>query len=484
MQIAKLTVNGIYARAESSEVIPRGITGAQVCVEYADPAWDGLCKTVVFRGSQTRDVVNAGELVTVPSEVVDTAGVDLWVGVCGTDAQGAVMIPTLWAKLGTVWGSACPSGDPSADATLPVWAQLQSIIGNPSELITQNRDNLVEAVNELALKDCSGGTMDPVFLEQQIAAYLAQNPPAAGKDGDDGASAYEIAVDNGFLGTEKEWLEGLQGTDGMDGKNGISPSISVSVISGVNRVTIVDAAGTKSFDVLNGSDGAAGADGMDGYTPVRGTDYWTQEDKNQIVQEVIEALGTPVFGTVDNENTITLSGALEEGVYTLKYENNDGTLTEIGTITVGSGITYTNLADPSSADWIENHRINSSGAITPITEDQRGSQTLVMTNYISTADVREFHYKGIDVTSSLITSGVNYSRFYFYDADKQYIGYYQCSNRLDMDFTVADYDDAVMVCDYSAFASAVSVAQSAAYIRFGGILTDDTVVITANERIL
>jgi hypothetical protein len=41
-----------------------------------------------------------------------------------------------------------------------------------------------------------------------------------GKDGANGKSAYEIAVDNGFTGTEQEWLESLKGADGKDGANG------------------------------------------------------------------------------------------------------------------------------------------------------------------------------------------------------------------------------------------------------------------------
>ena len=35
-----------------------------------------------------------------------------------------------------------------------------------------------------------------------------------------GKSAYQIAVDNGFEGTEKEWLESLKGSDGSDGADG------------------------------------------------------------------------------------------------------------------------------------------------------------------------------------------------------------------------------------------------------------------------
>ena len=34
-----------------------------------------------------------------------------------------------------------------------------------------------------------------------------------------GKTAYDVAVKNGFTGTEKEWLETLQGMDGQDGKD-------------------------------------------------------------------------------------------------------------------------------------------------------------------------------------------------------------------------------------------------------------------------
>ena len=32
--------------------------------------------------------------------------------------------------------------------------------------------------------------------------------------------AFEIAVENGFIGTEAEWLESLKGKDGKDGVDG------------------------------------------------------------------------------------------------------------------------------------------------------------------------------------------------------------------------------------------------------------------------
>jgi len=41
-----------------------------------------------------------------------------------------------------------------------------------------------------------------------------------GPSGEDGDSAYEIAVNNGFEGTEQEWLDSLQGPQGEQGPQG------------------------------------------------------------------------------------------------------------------------------------------------------------------------------------------------------------------------------------------------------------------------
>lgn len=75
-----------------------------------------------------------------------------------------------------------------------------------------------------------------------------------------------------------------------------------------------------------------------GYTPVKFVDYFTEEDKEDIVQQVITALGTPVFGRVDADNNIILTGYLVDGTYVLKYEDVDGEMTEVGTVIVGETI--------------------------------------------------------------------------------------------------------------------------------------------------
>jgi hypothetical protein len=60
-----------------------------------------------------------------------------------------------------------------------------------------------------------------------------------------GKSAYEIAVDNGFDGTETEWLASLHGVDGINGGEVFGVRIAqltnqTSVVIGTKRVIVLD----------------------------------------------------------------------------------------------------------------------------------------------------------------------------------------------------------------------------------------------------
>lgn len=62
------------------------------------------------------------------------------------------------------------------------------------------------------------------------------------------------------------------------GSDGYSPTVTVTTITGGHKVTITDVNGSKSFNVMNGTNGT---------TPVKGTHYWTAADKNEIITEVL-----------------------------------------------------------------------------------------------------------------------------------------------------------------------------------------------------
>lgn len=57
-----------------------------------------------------------------------------------------------------------------------------------------------------------------IVLATALVAIFA----ACDEQGNYGMSAYELAVSNGFDGTEEEWLASLEGKDGTDGENGIT----------------------------------------------------------------------------------------------------------------------------------------------------------------------------------------------------------------------------------------------------------------------
>ena len=146
--------------ASPPELLTAGMSKAVTVQFVFSPEWGGLTKTAVFsNGKTTVDVLAAnwdGDTVPVPHEVLAVPGRHARVGVYGADESG-VVLPTVWVSLGKVQPGADPSGDASADPSLPVWAQLQKQIGDLDDLKTYNKGNLVDAINEARSSGGSGG---------------------------------------------------------------------------------------------------------------------------------------------------------------------------------------------------------------------------------------------------------------------------------------------------------------------------------------
>ena len=237
MKIAEVRVSGCRCETVRLEPIPRGIVGAVVAVEYTDPAWDSLRKTVVFRGAATKDVLDAGNEIVIPAEVVSKAGGSLYMGVYGVDAENHVAIPTIWTELGVIQGAATPSGDASTVPSLPVWAQIQAMVGDLGTLDTEAKSNLVAAINEALTK---GGEIAPAEVQRIVEDYLKANPPGTVSDGKDGITPTIGKNGNWYLGST-DTGKPSRGADGTPGAAGAS-----------------------------GKDGSPGADGKDGITPAIG----------------------------------------------------------------------------------------------------------------------------------------------------------------------------------------------------------------------
>lgn len=110
-----------------SDTLTSGMTGKVVKLEFTSD-WENRTKTAVFTaGPTTVDVLNVGEEVVIPHEVLQNCGDRLYVGIYGT-AEDGTALPTIYAKGPLIRKGADPSGDESTQATPPVWAQLQTQI--------------------------------------------------------------------------------------------------------------------------------------------------------------------------------------------------------------------------------------------------------------------------------------------------------------------------------------------------------------------
>lgn len=102
-----------------------------------------------------------------------------------------------------------------------------------------------------------------------------------GANGKDGRSAYEIAKENGFVGTVAEWLESLKGRDGIDGKDGLPGKDGKDGLPGKD--------GTNGKDGLPGKDGRDGRDGKDGVSPDL-TNYPDTDAVKALIQAAVQPL--------------------------------------------------------------------------------------------------------------------------------------------------------------------------------------------------
>ena len=185
-------------------------------------------------------------------------------------------------------------------------SDIQRQIGDLDGLTTEAKDTLVAAINEAARTGGSLRVADGYIQysrdggmtwENLIAvADLKGADGAPGKDGPAGAPGKDGA----------DGKPGAAGAHGAKGADGITPHIGDNGNWYVgNTDTGKPSRGATGAKGDAGATGPAGAPGKDGEkgdpgtpgkTPIRGADYWTAADKQEIVNDVLAALpdGTEV----------------------------------------------------------------------------------------------------------------------------------------------------------------------------------------------
>lgn len=142
-------VDGANAAVRKQDILTVGMVGAKAEFRF-DDKWDELGKTAVFRqGNVTKDAAVFDGTVTIPWEVLQLAGAPVHIGVYGTNKNGTIVIPTVWVKTAPVQAGADPSGDESADPSLPLWAPMQALLSamyQSTEEINAAKEEMLQAI--------------------------------------------------------------------------------------------------------------------------------------------------------------------------------------------------------------------------------------------------------------------------------------------------------------------------------------------------
>lgn len=177
-------------------------------------------------------------------------------------------------------------------AELHVGAVKMSVFGYDAESDTTVRATTVPVTLNIRTSGFVGDDDIPIPPTPDLYTQLLQkiSEIQEGVNGKDGLSAYEIAKENGFIGTVSEWLESLKGADGLPGKDGID--------------------GKNGMD---GKDGKDGRDGIDGITPDM-SEYSSTSAVELMIQKITNPL---LLKSHKHENQsvldeITASYTLEE----------------------------------------------------------------------------------------------------------------------------------------------------------------------------
>lgn len=128
--------------------------------------------------------------------------------------------------------------EPPDEPTKRWFDAIERSIGNLDDLTTTAKDSLVAAINEAAR---TGGGAAGVELRVS-GGYIQYST--------DGAKTWSNLI-------TVEDLKGDVGEKGDPGENGVSPTVTTSKSGKVTTVTVTDADGEHSFEVLDGADGSA-----------------------------------------------------------------------------------------------------------------------------------------------------------------------------------------------------------------------------------
>ena len=254
---------------------------AFVSVKFVfDGAWKVLHKVVQFtQCEETYNLVLGTEGTTclLPAELHPGA---VKMSLFGYDAESDT---TLRATTVPVTLHIRPSGfvadgDTPIPPTPDLYTQLLKKLDEKAAGLQNGKDGFSPKVKAEQMK--SGVVITIVDADGETSTTLHNG--ANGEKGTDGKSAYQIAVEQGYQGSESDWLSSLKGDKGEKGNTGAKGNPGQDGADGKSAYAIavehgyedseekwlLSLKGEKGDTGERGEKGDAGVDGKDGFSPI------------------------------------------------------------------------------------------------------------------------------------------------------------------------------------------------------------------------
>ena len=313
---------------------------AFVSVKFVfDGAWKTLHKVVQF--TQCEETYNLvlgieGTTCLLPSELHPGA---VKMSLFGYDAESDT---TLRATTVPVTLHIRPSGfvadgDTPIPPTLDLYTQLLKKLDEKAAGLQNGKDGFSPKVKAEQMK--SGVVITIVDADGETSATLHNG--ANGEKGTDGKSAYQIAVEQGYQGSESDWLSSLKGDKGEKGNTGAKGNPGQDGADGKSAYAIAVEHGYEDSEEkwllsLKGEKGDTGERGEKGDTGLQGE----RGEKGETGQQ-----GVP--GEKGEKGDAGVAG--KDGFSPIANVVKDGSVITI-TITDKNGTTTVTLTEGAAAD--------------------------------------------------------------------------------------------------------------------------------------
>ena len=263
-------------KQQKIEVLEREVLASDqiafVSVKFVfDGTWKTLHKVVQFtQCEETYNLVlgTGGTTCLLPAELhPGTVKMSLF----GYDAESdtTVRATTVPVTLHIRPSGFVADGDTSIPPTPDLYTQLLKKLDEKAAGLQNGKDGFSPKVKAEQME--SGVVITIVDAEGETSATLHNG--ANGEKGTDGKSAYQIAVEQGYQGSESDWLSSLKGDKGEKGNTGAKGNPGQDGTDGKSAYAIAVEHGYEDSEdkwllSLKGEKGDAGVAGKDGFSPI------------------------------------------------------------------------------------------------------------------------------------------------------------------------------------------------------------------------